>query len=185
MKKLPQKANDWTTLKTQEVYDNNWIKVEHNEVKNPNGGEGIYGAVRFKNIAIGIIPISNNGNITLVGQFRYPHNKYSWEIPEGGCPLNQEPLAAAKRELAEETGLSSLQWNKVIEMDLSNSATDEKAIIYLAENCTKGKPSPEETENLEIYECSVHEFIKRVEDGEIRDSLSVTAGLWLKANYEL
>ncbi len=70
-------------------------------------------------------------------------------------------------------------------MDLSNSATDEKAIIYLVENCVSGESHPEETENLEIYQCSVQEFIERVEDGEIRDSLSVTAGLWLKANYEL
>ncbi len=182
MKELPKKENDWITKSSKEVYNNQWISVHHNEVQNPGGGAGIYGVVHFKNIAIGIIPVDANGLITLVGQFRYPHKEYSWEIPEGGGPKDENPLSAAKRELEEETGLTSKKWSKILEMDLSNSASDEKAIIFLAENCFQGKSFPEESEALETIKISIEELHIRVEQGEITDSMTVAAALWLKLN---
>ena len=184
MKELPKRPNDWITKSTKTIYDNQWISVDHNEVQNPSGGDSIYGVVHFKNIAIGIIPIDADGLVTLVGQFRYPHNAYSWEIPAGGGPEKEEPLEAAKRELEEETGLTSTKWSKALEMDLSNSATDEKSIIFLAENCSAGLPSPEETEALEIIKISIDELYNRVDNGEVRDSLTVAAALWLKLNRD-
>ena len=71
----------------------------------PGGSPGIYGVVHFKNRAIGVIPLDEAGYTYLVGQYRYPLQLYSWEIPEGGGPLDEDPLEAAKRELREETGL--------------------------------------------------------------------------------
>ncbi len=92
MKELPKRPNNRITKSTKTVYDNQWISVDHHEVQNPGGVDGIYGVVHFKNIAIGIIPIDSNGLITLVGQFRFSHNTYSWEIPAGGGPKREEPL---------------------------------------------------------------------------------------------
>ena len=93
--------NPWQTLSSEEKYSNNWIKVTEHQVINPSGGKGIYGEVHFKNIAIGVLPLDGEQNTWLVGQYRFPLKAYSWEIPEGGGPLDSDPELSAKRELVE------------------------------------------------------------------------------------
>jgi ADP-ribose pyrophosphatase len=110
-----QQHNPWTILSEREVYDNNWISVNEYDVLNPAGGKGIYGKVHFKNTAIGVIPLDDDLNTYLVGQYRFPLNRYSWEIPEGGGPLNSDTLTSAKRELKEETGLVAEAWTKLLD----------------------------------------------------------------------
>lgn len=177
---MNENHNPWTTLSTKEIYDNAWIQVEEHQVLNPNGGKGIYGKVHFKNLAIGVIPIFDNGDTLLVGQYRYPLNAYSWEIPEGGGKLDVDPLDSAKRELIEETGLNATHWTKLIEMHLSNSVSDEFSIIYIAEGLTQGQAEPEETEQLQVKRLPLTEAIDMVLRGEITDSMSVAALLKLK-----
>ncbi len=177
---MNENNNPWTTLTEEVVYNNPWIKVTSHKVLNPNGGEGIYGKVHFKNLAIGVIPIFENGDTLLVGQYRYPLNAYSWEIPEGGGKLEVDPIDSAKRELIEETGLIASKWTKLLEMHLSNSVSDEFSIIYLAEDLTEGIAQPEETEQLQIKRLPVKEAIEMVLRGEITDSMSVAALLKLK-----
>ncbi len=164
---------NWQRKNRSEVYSNPWISVSHDEVITPGGSPGIYGVVHFKNLAIGIIPVDSNLNTYLVGQFRYPLNKYTWEIPEGGGPLHLNPMDSAKRELSEEVGLSASKWTEIQRMDLSNSATDECAIIYLAEELSQGESNPEDTEELEIKKLPLQEAYQMVLSGEITDSLSV------------
>jgi ADP-ribose pyrophosphatase len=177
---MNENHNPWTTLTTDVVYDNPWIKVTSHKVLNPNGGDGIYGKVHFKNIAIGVIPIFENGDTLLVGQYRYPLNAYSWEIPEGGGKLGVDPIDSAQRELIEETGLIASIWTKLLEMHLSNSVSDEFSIIYLAEGLTEGVSQPEETEQLQIRRLPITEAIDMVMQGKITDSMSVAALLKLK-----
>ena len=172
--------NPWQTQSSEVKYDNPWIKVVENKVINPAGNNGIYGVVHFKNLAIGIIPMDSQQNIWLVGQYRYPLNQYSWEIPEGGGNLAISPLKSAKRELLEETGLTAQKWTKIQKMHLSNSVSNELAIIYLAQNLTLGKASPEETEKLEIQKIPLQKAYQMVSSGKITDSLSVAAILKLK-----
>ncbi len=171
--------NPWKTLQSNEVYDNPWIKVTENKVINPGGGEGIYGVVHFKNIAIGIIPIDQDGNIWLVGQFRYPLNEYSWEIPEGGGNLNVPILDSAKRELMEETGITAENWEVILKMHLSNSVSDEVAYIFLAQNLTFGVAQPEESEDLQVKKIHIDEAYKLICEGKITDSLTVAGILQL------
>ena len=174
---------NWKRKSRQKTYSNNWISVYHDQVVNPNGGEGIYGVVHFKNLAIGVIPIDENGFTWLVGQHRYPQNKFSWEIPEGGGPLGIEPLASAKRELQEEVGLAANSWQLILEMDLSNSVSDEAAMIFIAKDLYEVGATPEETEELEIKHLPFEDAYEMVLRGEITDSMSV-AGI-LKANLLL
>jgi len=172
--------NPWTITSSEEKYDNPWINVVEHQVINPSGGKGIYGKVHFKNLAIGIIPIFENGDTILVGQYRFPLNAYSWEIPEGGGIIGIEPLESAKRELLEETGLSATSWSHLLEMHLSNSVSDELAIIYLAEELIQGEAMPEETEQLQLKRIPLTQAFEMVMNGEITDSMSVAALLKLK-----
>jgi 8-oxo-dGTP pyrophosphatase MutT (NUDIX family) len=175
----PQK-NPWQILDEKIVYDNPWINLTHYDVINPRGGEGIYGKVHFKNIAIGIVPIDNEGNTYLVGQYRFTLNRYSWEIPAGGGPIGTNPLLAAKRELEEETGLRAQSWERIIEMHLSNSITDESCIIYLARELSHHESAPEETELLTVQKIAFEKAYEMVRSGEITDSLTVTSLLKVK-----
>ncbi|MEM8897827.1 MAG: NUDIX hydrolase [Bacteroidota bacterium] len=166
--------NPWKTLSQDTKYDNNWIKVTEFQVLNPSGKEGIYGVVHFKNQAVGVVPYVN-GEIWMVGQYRYPLEAYSWEIPEGGSPLGEDPLATAKRELKEETGLVAGSYQPILEMNLSNSVSDEWGIVYLATGLQQEEAEPEETEELHIKKMKLEEVYQMVESREIKDSLTVAA----------
>lgn len=167
--------NPWTVLSHGSVYENPWVQVIHHDVLNPAGNEGVYGKVHFKNRAIGIVPLDAAGNTYLVGQYRFPIDQYTWEIPEGGAPLHEDPLAAAKRELEEETGLSAMEWTELQRLHLSNSVSDEEGVIYLARGLQQGAARPEETEELAVRKVPFSEVVSMVEDGTITDSLAVTA----------
>jgi 8-oxo-dGTP pyrophosphatase MutT (NUDIX family) len=167
-------TNPWKTLSTRDVYENNWIKLEEHQVINPAGGNGIYGKVHFKNKAIGIVPLDQDGNTWLVGQHRYTLNAYSWEIPEGGCPLGTLPLDSAKRELKEETGMMAARWEQIMTFHTSNSVTDEEGFIFLAEELSFGANELEETEaDLVVKKVPFKVAIDMVMRGEITDSISV------------
>lgn len=167
--------NPWQTLSIQEVYDNRWIKITHREVLTPAGTPGIYGVVHFKNVAIGIVPVDEEGNTWLVGQYRYTLDQYSWEIPEGGCPQGTDPLETAKRELKEETGMQATHWEQILDFHTSNSVTDEYGIAYLAKGLSFGEAEPEETEELQLKKVPLTEAVEMVMRGEITDALSVMA----------
>lgn len=167
--------NPWKTLSQKTAYENPWIKVTHREVLNPIGNPGIYGVVHFKNLAIGIVPVDHQLNTWLVGQYRYTLNEYSWEIPEGGCPLGTLPLDTAKRELIEETGIRAKDWKKILDFHTSNSVTDEAGIAYLATGLSFGEAEPEDTEDLVVKKMPLAEAIEWVEMGKITDSLSIMA----------
>ena len=168
---MEQESNPWKTLREEIRYENDWIRIEHHDVIKPNGEPGIYGKVHFKNTAIAVLPIDSEGNTYLVGQYRYTINAYSWELPEGGC-LHELPLEAAKRELKEETGLIAEKWTFLGEQYLSNSVTDEKSMMYLAENLSMKESEPESTEILQIKKIPVQEAIQMALNGEIKDVLS-------------
>jgi len=175
-----EEINPWKTLESEIKYDNNWIRLTEHQVINPSGGKGIYGEVHFKNFAIGILPLDEDYNTWLVGQYRYPLKAYSWEIPEGGGPLGEEPIESAKRELLEETGMSAKNWKEIQRMHLSNSVSDELSIIYVATDLTQGIAMPEETEQLVVKKMPFEALYKMVLNGEITDSMSVAAILKAK-----
>lgn len=176
--------NPWKTLTEKTAYENPWIRVSHREVLNPAGKPGIYGVVHFKNTAISIVPIDEEGNTWLVGQYRYTMDEYSWEVPEGGGPLGTEPLDSAKRELLEETGITADEWTEVGHLALSNSVSDERGMIYLARGLHFGEAEPEETEDLRVKKVPFEEAVAMVMRNEITDALAVASILKVKMLLE-
>jgi 8-oxo-dGTP pyrophosphatase MutT (NUDIX family) len=177
---MNEQHNPWKILAEKKVYENPWIKLTEYDVINPSGGKGIYGKVHFQNIATGALPLDEDLNTYLVGQYRFTLDQYSWEIPEGGGVFGVDPVESAKRELLEETGLVATEWTKIVEMHLSNSVTDEYAVIYLARNLSQQTASPEETEQLQVKKLPFEEVYQMVERGEIMDAMSVAAILKVK-----
>jgi 8-oxo-dGTP pyrophosphatase MutT (NUDIX family) len=170
---MEQHPNPWKTLSTRPLYDNPWISVREDQVINPKGGKGIYGVVHFKNKAIGIIPVDEEGYTWLVGQYRYALEEYCWEIPMGGGPLAIDILESAKRELQEETGFTAARWTMIARIHTSNSVTDEEGFVFLAEGLTPGETALEETEDLAVRKVHLREAVAMVMDNRITDSISV------------
>lgn len=169
---LPKTNGPWTVRSTDVSYENPWIRVETSAVTHPDGSDGIYGVVRYANRAIGVLPIDDTGHTWLVGQHRFPFDAYSWELPEGGGPMADAPLDAAKRELAEETGLTAENWQEVGRWHLSNSVSDEKAIGYIAWGLTEGEARPEPSEELSVRRVSFTELVTMCLEGEISDGFT-------------
>lgn len=182
MKELPQglTENPWKTHQSEKVYESPWISVTKHDVTNPGGLTGTYSVVHFKNLAIGVIVLDEENNTWLVGQYRYPIDQYTWEIPEGGGKLDVDPLDSAKRELLEETGITAKKWTKIQEMHLSNSASDEFCILYLAQDISIGKSQPEPDEELQLVKIPFEDVYQLLLEGKITDSLTVTAVLKVK-----
>ncbi|MFN8153043.1 MAG: NUDIX hydrolase [Bacteroidia bacterium] len=177
---MVDQSNPWKTLSTETKYDNPWIRVTESNVMNPAGNPGIYGVVHFKNKAIAIVPLDENNNTWIVGQYRYTLNSYEWEVPEGGCPEDEDPLTGAQRELEEEVGLQAGDWRMVLETQLSNSVSDEVGYTFVARNLTEVGASPEETEKLHVRKLPFDEVVEMVFRGEIKDGMSVASILKVK-----
>jgi 8-oxo-dGTP pyrophosphatase MutT (NUDIX family) len=171
--------NPWKKLSTRHIYDNPWIRIEEDKVVRPDGVEGIYGRVHMKNKAIGIVAIDACENIWLVGQYRYTLKEYSWEIPTGGGPADEDNLTSAKRELKEETGLTAGKWTEILRIHTSNSITDEEGFVYLAEDLTEGDTDFDATEVIQVRNVPLHKAVRMVMDNEITDSLSIAGILKL------
>jgi 8-oxo-dGDP phosphatase len=165
----------WRRGPARLIYDNPWIRITEFDATAPTGRPALYGVVGFKNLAIAILPVHDDGTITLVGQHRFPLADYTWEIPEGGGPLADDPLESAKRELREETGLEAASWAEVLRMQLSNSVTDELSVGYLATGLSPspGGAEPDETEALALARAPFREALEAATSGKIKDALTV------------
>jgi 8-oxo-dGTP pyrophosphatase MutT (NUDIX family) len=157
------------------AYENAWITVWHDEVSRPDGSPGIYGVVHFRNLAAGVVAFDEDDRIALVGQHRYTLDRESWEIPEGGVPPGETALEGIQRELREETGVEATDWRELCRLDLSNSVTDEEAVLFVARDLRHGAATPEPTESLTVRWVPFDEAVAMTRDGRITDAISVAA----------
>jgi 8-oxo-dGTP pyrophosphatase MutT (NUDIX family) len=161
------------------AYENPWITVWHDEVSRPDGSPGIYGVVHFRNLAAGVVAFDEDDRIVLVGQHRYTLGRDSWEIPEGGVGPDETALAGVQRELREETGLEAAEWDELCRLDLSNSVTDEQAVLFVARTLRPGQARPEPTESIALRWVPFDEALAMTTDGRITDAISVAAIQWV------
>jgi 8-oxo-dGTP pyrophosphatase MutT (NUDIX family) len=165
----------WVRHSRRVAYENPWITIWHDEVTRPDGAPGIYGVIHYANLAVGVLVLDDQDRVLLVGQHRYALDTYSWEIPEGGVPDGESPIDGAKRELREETGIAAAEWRELGRSHLSNSVSDEFAILFLATRLTTGVATPDGTEALEIRWLPFYEVLAMTLDGRITDALTVLA----------
>jgi 8-oxo-dGTP pyrophosphatase MutT (NUDIX family) len=168
-------AGPWTRRSRRVAYENPWITIWHDEVTRPDGEPGIYGVVHFANLAVGVLALDEMGRVLLVGQHRYALDRYSWEIPEGGVPAGESALDGARRELREETGIEAADWVEMGRSHLSNSVSDEEAVIYLATDLSDGIATPDGTEALAVRWLPFDEVLAMTLDGRITDALTIMA----------
>lgn len=167
----------WRDSNATTAFANPWLRVTEHEAVAPSGTPARYGVARFQNLAAGILPIHADGTVTLVGQSRFPLMNYSWEMPEGGVPIGENPLAGARRELAEEAGLAAEHWMEVLRMELSNSVTDERAIAWLAWGLSAVPVDPDPTEVIAIVRVPFTALMHEIHRGSIRDAFTVATAL--------
>lgn len=170
-------GNPWIDKGATRPFENDWFAIDSHEVIHPDGASGFYTVVRPKKLAVGVLPIDDEGRVHLVGQWRFAVGRYSWEMPAGGAEPGEPALDCARRELEEEAGVVAARLEPILSLDLSNSITDEAGVIFLATGLRPGQASPDGTEVLKRRAAPFMEVLARVADGRIRDGLTVAAVL--------
>lgn len=163
----------WKITSATPIYDNPWLKVDEYKVISPTGNPGIYGLISFKNLAIAVLPLAENGDTWLVGQYRFTTDSYSWEVPMGGGPMADTPETSALRELREETGLRAATLTPLGYFHLSNGVTNEEGYAFVATGLEQGETEFDDTEQLDIQRLPFEEALAMTLDGRITDLLSI------------
>lgn len=169
---LPQPPR-WTSHGDSVVFQNPWMTITRHPATAPTGMAADYVVMRPRNVGTGVLPIHDDGTVTLIGQHRFTLMRYSWEMPEGGAPMDEDPFDAVRRELAEEAGLAAAHWLPALDMDLSNSITDERAMTWVAWGLTPVPTDPDPTEVLVEARVPFGDLMHQIARGAVRDSLTV------------
>jgi 8-oxo-dGTP pyrophosphatase MutT (NUDIX family) len=170
-------ARPWADDGAESVFENAWMRLTAHAATAPTGLTATYVVMRPRNLAVGVLPVHSDGTVILVGQARFPLANYSWEMPEGGAPFDEDPLDGVKRELAEEAGLAAGTWCEVLRMELSNSVTDERAIAWLAWDLSEVARAPDPTEVIAVVRVPFLSLLHEINRGSVRDSFTVATAL--------
>lgn len=165
------------TLGSRQVYENRWIRVREDRILFANGLEGIYGVIEKNNSSL-IFPLTEDGFVYLVEQWRYPVGRRYWELPQGSWESDPsvDPLILAQGELREETGLTACEMDYVGELFESYGLSNNRCHIFLAKGLTEGKANIEsEEQGLICQKFALNDAIKMVINGEIQDAVTVAA----------
>lgn len=171
------KPPPWRAEPGRSVFANPWVEVIEQPATAPTGRRVTYGVLRFRNLAVGVLPIHADGTVVLVGQQRFPLAAYSWEMPEGGAPFDEDPLEGARRELAEEARLQAAVWRPALALELSNSISDERARTWLAWDLAPAEGAPDDTEVLTLARVPFRSLLAEAAAGRVRDAMTVATAL--------
>lgn len=178
---MASQRGPWTVFDKTVRFESAWLRLDDHNALRPDGAPTRYGVVHFKNTALGVLPVFDNGDTILIGQHRFPSDRYGWEIPEGGGDPQKDPEEEARRELEEEAGVTARKMTKILDMDMSNSVTDEIAVGYIATGLETGTPNPDPSEVLDTRRIPFRELLRECQSGQISDSLTLV--MVFKAYY--
>ena len=159
------------------IFDNPWMRLTRHPATAPTGLDADYVVMRPRNLSVGVLPIHADGTVTLVGQQRFALMNWSWEMPEGGAPFDEDPLAGARRELAEEAGLEAAHWREALKTEMSNSITDERAMAWIAWGLGPVPVAPDPTEVIHIARVPFGDLLREIGRGSVRDMFTVATTL--------
>ena len=159
------------------IFENAWMRLTRHPATAPTGMRSDYVVMRPKNMAVGVLPVHEDGTVTLVGQQRFALMNWSWEMPEGGALYDEDPIEGARRELAEEAGLRAEHWREALKAELSNSITDERAMAWIAWGLTPVPIAPDATEVLRVARAPFGDLLREVGRGAVRDLVTVATTL--------
>lgn len=163
----------WRSAGETTVFESPWLRLTRHAATAPTGAAADYVVMRPKNVATGVLPIHDDGTVTLVGQQRFALANYSWEMPEGGAPKGEDPFDGVRRELAEEAGLEAAHWRPALTMELSNSITDEVALTWLAWELSPVPTAPDPTEVIAVVRVPFLDLLEEIGRGTVRDAMTV------------
>jgi 8-oxo-dGTP pyrophosphatase MutT (NUDIX family) len=166
--------NPWITRSSRTAYQNQWIRVREDEVVRPDGSPGIYGVVEVPP-SVGIVAVNQKDYVVLIGQWRYTLGRYLIEIPRGGSDGEADILATAKRELAEEAGVSAARWQTLGAVEVNSGITTDVQHLFLATELSPGAASHDAEEQLDVIWRPFPEAVGMAMRGEISEVCSVAA----------
>jgi 8-oxo-dGTP pyrophosphatase MutT (NUDIX family) len=168
-------SNPWKTLSSRMIYENAWMRLREDGVIRPDGQPGIYGVVELRP-SIGVVALNDDREVVLVGQWRYPLGRYSWEIPRGGSHDGEDDLlVVAQRELLEEAGVAAMRWSLLGKVDLNNGVTNDIEHLFLATGLRFGSAQADPEEELAVRWVPLGEAVRMALSGEITEVCSVAA----------
>jgi len=173
-------ANPWRLLASEVVHRNPWFRVRHDRVRRPDGRAGDWYVVETADNA-GVVALDAQGRVCLVGEWVYPLAAYAWAVPSGAVHPGEAPLAAAQRELREETGLTAARWEPLGRCHLSQGLTPQASYVFLATALRGGPASPEPTERLALAWLPLEEAWARACRGELTDAVTLVGLAWAHA----
>ena len=159
------------------IFDNPWMRLTRHPATAPTGLDADYVVMRPRNLSVGVLPVHDDGTVTLVGQQRFALMNWSWEMPEGGAPFDEDPLAGARRELAEDAGLEAAHWREALKTEMSNSITDERAMAWIAWGLGPVPVAPDPTAVIHIARVPFGDLLREIGRGSVRDMFTVATTL--------
>lgn len=168
----------WRDGGSSVTFENPWLRLMRHDATAPTGVKADYVVMRPRNLSVGVLPVHEDGTVTLVGQQRFALMNWSWEMPEGGAPFDEDPIEGARRELAEEAGLAAAHWRPAYKAEMSNSVTDERAMAWIAWGLSSVPVAPDPTEIIRVARVPFGDLLREIGTGAIRDMFTLATALW-------
>lgn len=172
MKSLVEKQ-----LKTALVYEGSFLKVRKDEVELPDGSRSSREYIHHPGAAM-LVPVTDQGNLVMIRQYRYPLQKEFIEFPAGKIDAGEDPLQTARRELGEEAGMSAREIRHLTTIHPVIGYSNERIEVYLAQGLQKTVQQLDEGEFLEVFEIPFADAMEKMRQGEITDVKTMIGLFW-------
>ena len=179
---MGKRFTSWKTLLSEEIFNTPWMSICHKLYELPGGKRGNYFYLHTRGSAM-TVPVSGDGKIILVNQYRYLMDGASLELPCGGIKNGQSEEDAARAELLEETGYDCKKLKRVGSFVPYNGLSDEYCTVFIARNLTRAEPKPDETEQIEVTALSPREIDRMIQNNRMVDGMSIAG--WALARSHL